>query len=56
MAKHDPPKKGTPKTGDGRTSGRKPKTEDLKQLKSDGMVHRSQPEGWMGKVIKLFRD
>lgn len=48
--------KGQPRTGDGRTSKAKPRVEDLRMLRSDGTVSRSQPDGWIGKVIKLFKD
>jgi hypothetical protein len=49
------PKKGTPRTGDGRKGGPKPKREDLRMLRKDGKISYEQPEGWTGKVIRLFR-
>lgn len=55
-AKQEPPKKGTPRTGDGRKGGPKPKREDLRMLEGrDGKISHVQPPGWTGKVIKLFR-
>lgn len=50
------PKKGTPRTGDGRSGGAKPKNEDLRMLHKTGRVARHQPDGWVGKVIKLFKE
>lgn len=37
-----------PSTGDGKTSGRKPKKSELAMLDQWGSVRQSQPKGWSG--------
>lgn len=57
MAAKKKPKRGLefPRTGNGRTGGAKPKKNELMMLRSDGRVHTQQPDGWVGKVVKLFK-
>lgn len=50
------PGKGEPRTGNGRTGGKKPKVEDLRVLRKDGTMHaRAQPPGWGAKIFRLGR-
>jgi hypothetical protein len=57
MAKEKKPGlRGLPRTGDGYTAGKKPKTEDLRVLRRDNTMHsRAQPPGWGAKIFKFVK-